>query len=109
MMILAQLNRALESRAEKRPSLSDLRDSGEIEENADLVLGLHREDYYESSGHTTNDSPTELNTLKFRNGPTIRFNLIFDKLGQKFERAEVGILQPDLDTQHTWPIRTDMQ
>ena len=47
MMVLAQLNRALENRPDKSPTLSDLRDSGEIEENADLVLGLHRPDFYD--------------------------------------------------------------
>jgi len=83
MMVLAQLNRALEHRTDKSPTLSDLRDSGEIEENADLVLGLHRPDYYDKNDNPI-ISPTELNTLKFRNGPRVRFALSFDKVRQKF-------------------------
>lgn len=59
----AQLNRALEHRADKRPTLADLRDSGEIEENADIVLGLHREP-------ETIDRTLEIRPLKNREGPT---------------------------------------
>jgi replicative DNA helicase len=51
VVLLAQLNRNLSGRAEKRPTLTDLRDSGEIEQKADVVLFLHREDYHDSSTH----------------------------------------------------------
>ncbi len=51
VILLAQLNRALSARADKRPTLTDLRESGEIEQKADVVLFLHREDYYDRDSY----------------------------------------------------------
>ena len=63
---LAQLNRGTEHRAERRPTLSDLRDSGKIEENADTVLMIYREEYYSDGGDK--GGITEVWVRKFRNG-----------------------------------------
>lgn len=85
VLALAQLNRQLESRQDKHPTLADLRDSGQIEENADLVLGLHRDrEYLEYQMHK---SPADLVVLKFRDGPAPQLiKLEFDGLGQWFEK-----------------------
>ena len=61
----AQINRGTERRNNKRPALSDLRESGEIEENAGAVVGIYRRDYYDGD-----DTTTELIALKARDGQT---------------------------------------
>lgn len=66
VLCLAQLNRGVEARENKRPELSDLRDSGEIEENADVVLMLYRQDYYDTPGERPPNSLTEVLIRKFR-------------------------------------------
>lgn len=87
VLALAQLNRQLESRNDKRPTLSDLRDSGQIEENADMVLGLHRERTYIET--TSERSPADLVVMKFRDGPAGFYKkLVFDGLGQWFYDAK---------------------
>lgn len=67
VLLLAQLNRSLESRNDKRPMLSDLRDSGRIEEDADTVIGLYRESYYTKNTDPSTDY-LEAIVLKNRNG-----------------------------------------
>ena len=68
VLALAQINRGVESRADKRPTLADIRSSGAIEQNADTVIGLYREDYY--NPETSDKDITELIVLKNRYGPT---------------------------------------
>ena len=85
VIVLSQLSRAVEQRPNKRPMLSDLRESGAIEQDADLVMFLYREGYYKQPGDDDEsfdyDRPeaekTELNLAKHRNGPTGRVDLTF--------------------------------
>ena len=68
MLVVAQLNRQVERQGDKRPSLVDLRESGEIEENADLVLMLFSESYYNPPNPPTHIHPTEIWVRKNRDG-----------------------------------------
>lgn len=67
VMLLCQLNRAVEGRDDKRPTLSDLRDSGRIEEDSDIVLGLYRPAYYDKTNPDI-ENILEVNSLKNRQG-----------------------------------------
>ena len=82
IVALSQLNRAVESREDKRPRMADLRESGAIEQDADMVLLLHRPEYYDA-----NDQPgvAELIVAKNRNGPTGTVKLTFLKNLTRFE------------------------
>jgi replicative DNA helicase len=82
VIALSQLSRAVEQRQDKTPRLSDLRESGEIEQTADLVLFIHREDYYETNAENSNLA--QLLVAKYRNGPTGKVDLIFKKEITKF-------------------------
>ena len=77
VLTLAQLNREVSSRADKRPALSDLRDSGAIEQDADGVMLLHREDYYTREGPPDPSTPslTECTLAKNRHGTTGKTDL----------------------------------
>jgi len=86
VVVLSQLNRALEGREDHRPRMSDLRESGSIEQDADVVMLLHREDYYRKS-EEERDSKAELIIAKQRNGPTGSVGLIFMERITRFENA----------------------
>jgi replicative DNA helicase len=77
-----QLSRKTEGRENKRPILSDLRDSGELEQNADQVIFLYREDYY--NGNVLNISPTELLIAKYRDGAVGSSKVMFNQARQRF-------------------------
>lgn len=83
IVALSQLSRSVEARTNKRPMLSDLRESGSIEQDADLVMMIYRDSYYNP------DSPdrdiTELIVAKHRNGPTGVIKLLFDPQLTKFK------------------------
>jgi replicative DNA helicase len=80
VIALSQLSRAVEGREDKRPLMSDLRESGSIEQDADIVSFLFREDYYNKEARTDDfKSETEFIIGKNRNGPTDVINLLFKK------------------------------
>ncbi|MBP3461691.1 MAG: replicative DNA helicase [Bacilli bacterium] len=80
IIALAQLSRSVDSRDDKRPILSDLRESGSIEQDADIVAFLYRDDYYnKESAIDENTSKSEFIIRKHRNGPTTTINLVFKR------------------------------
>jgi len=86
VIVLSQLNRAAEGREDHRPRMSDLRESGSIEQDADVVMLLHREDYYHrgEEGYE-NDNTAEVIIAKQRNGPTGTVKLTFREKCTRFE------------------------
>ena len=91
VVMLAQLSREVERRTNKKPVLSDLRDSGEIEQNADIVLFLYRSDYYSEIGQEIETEETEIIIAKHRNGPTGSIKLYFTKDTLEFIEYEEGV------------------
>lgn len=86
VMVLSQLNRSSEGREDHRPRMSDLRESGCIEQDADVVLLLHREDYYNKGREEFNETNTaEVIVAKQRNGPTDTVRLYFDGRFTRFD------------------------
>jgi replicative DNA helicase len=93
VVVMSQLNRSPEGRDDHRPRMSDLRESGSIEQDADVVILLHREDYYHprSEKDYEPDSKAELIIAKQRNGPTASVELTFRERITRFEnRSEVS-------------------
>ncbi len=93
VMALSQLSRSVESRSPQIPQLADLRESGSIEQDADVVAFIYREDYY--NPETDRRNITDILIKKHRNGPTGSIELYFDKERQRFRT---------LDTKHTQPF-----
>lgn len=90
VIALSQLSRDVEKRGvDALPKLSDLRESGEIEQTADMVLFIHREDYYDSSN--TKTGLANLIIAKQRNGPTGKVELVFRKDVSRFEMSSKGM------------------
>jgi replicative DNA helicase len=93
VIALSQLSRAVEQRANKRPQLSDLRESGAIEQDADLVGFLYREEYYledDAARQQNKAGAAEFIIGKQRNGPTGAVDLYFRKECARFESMAVG-------------------
>jgi len=95
VVVLSQLNRAPEGREGHRPRMSDLRESGSIEQDADVVMLLHREDYYhqgEGEEEYQRNNTAELIIAKQRNGPTGKVDLRF---WEKFTRFKAAAPVPE--------------
>jgi replicative DNA helicase len=86
VLALSQLSRAVENRDSKRPRLSDLRDSGSIEQDADVVMFIHREDKYKDESERTNLA--EILIEKHRNGQTGKADLYFNEKKVTFQNMD---------------------
>jgi len=91
VVALSQLSRAVEARSEKRPILSDLRESGSIEQDADVVMFIYREELYEEDSERANIA--DIIVAKHRNGPTATISLRFDPSLTRFN--DLAMLQAE--------------
>lgn len=95
VLAAAQLSRAVEQRSDKRPVLSDLRESGSLEQDADIVMFIYRPDQYEKD--TVRQNIAEIIVSKHRNGPVGSVELIFRSTLAKFENAATRVFNPNED------------
>ena len=106
VIALAQLNRSVEQRSDKRPVLSDLRESGAIEQDADQVILLYRPEYYgiEADEHGNSTAGLmEVVIAKHRNGPTGKLSLAFDKSYGRFSEIQEGSFSPQAEPETPIP------
>ncbi|WKZ37665.1 MAG: replicative DNA helicase [Anaerolineales bacterium] len=93
VLTAAQLSRAVEQRTDKRPVLSDLRESGSLEQDADIVMFIYRPDQYEKDSDKQNIA--QILVSKHRNGPVGEVELIFRGALAKFENAATKVFRPN--------------
>jgi replicative DNA helicase len=93
VLAAAQLSRAVEQRSDKRPVLSDLRESGSLEQDSDIVMFIYRPDQYEKD--TVKQNIAEIIIAKHRNGPVGSVELIFRNALAKFENAATRTFNPN--------------
>lgn len=97
IIALSQLSRDIEKRNDPVPKLSDLRETGEIEQTADLVMFIHRDDYYDGNKSHGDTVEAKLLIAKHRNGPTGGIHLIFKKDISRFYPAIKKVYSQDRD------------
>lgn len=85
IIALSQLSRKTEERVDKRPMLSDLRESGSLEQDADVIMFLYRQDYYENDGQSGDYSEVEIMVAKNRNGPCGKIVTSFNRAYGSFD------------------------
>jgi replicative DNA helicase len=107
VLVASQLNRGVEGRQDKRPKLSDLRDSGELEQDADMVIFLYRDEVYNEN--TERPNQCDLIVAKHRNGPTGVVSLFFRKELTQFAnlaKQDIDLTQWDSDVPRKRPQPT---
>lgn len=105
VLALAQLSRAVENRASKVPQLSDLRESGSLEADSDVVLFIYRDDAYNPTSERPNTA--DIIIAKHRNGPVGEVCLAFDKPQARFRDMSVGASGEETDRVSGWPDERD--
>jgi len=93
VLAAAQLSRAVEQRQDKRPQLSDLRESGSIEQDADVVMFIYRDEVYNQASERLNQA--DIIVAKHRNGPTGNVSLYFRKELTQFGNLAKNRYRPD--------------
>lgn len=97
VIALAQLNRGPENREDHRPRMADLKESGSLEQDADIVILLHRADYYDKDREFQPIVPAEVDVAKNRNGATKTIGLALNLPCMRFEQYVPGVVEPPVD------------